>query len=137
VAVYDYRIAATWNVALNSLTNIETITPTGDKRFYPPDAYGSFVKGIPRKRGDGTVTYSGFPSVKWHWRRMTRKQHQYLMDTYGSGGYTGKVTIYTTTDNPGSYERYNAIINIPQPAEMKKNFSNFECEVTFSDLVAL
>lgn len=137
MALYDYRIGAGWNLPLGSLTNIETIIPTNDVAFYAPQSWGSFDDGAVRLRPDGSIYHAGFASVHWSWRRMTRAQYQYLRDTYCSGGRSGTVTIYTRTDTEATYERYNAVMQVPKMPEANPNFTNFGCEVLMVRLVAL
>lgn len=135
---YSYRLGVGHSVALGSLTNIETITPTGGTRFYPPDCYGSYNPGVAKVRTDGQLYFAGFPSVQWRFRRLTWVQHRYLMTTYCSSGYSGKVTIYTTTDNPNTYARYNAIMVLPKLSDSQKNFTIFaDYVITFIKMVAL
>lgn len=135
----DYRIAAGWGVQLASLTNIESIVPTSDRAFVPPDVYGSYDPGQIRIRADGTVYLAGFTSVRWRFSVMTRAQHRYLQTTYCNSSYSGKVTIYTRTDaGSATYTRYNAILILPKLPELQKRFTGFEgVTLTFTRLVAL
>lgn len=119
MALYDYRIKAGWNQALVDLVNIEDITPSTDVAFYPPEGISSFTPGAFRVRGDGLVTTAGYGSVTWVFGLLTRLQYKYLMDTYGGGGYSGKVTIYTRV-GASAYGRYNAVIRIPPSSELKR-----------------
>lgn len=132
---YQYMIAANYNVALNSLTNIETIKPTNDLYyFFAPKAYGFYDPGQRKVRGDGTILMVGFPVVTWVFDVITRLQHEYLIATYSTGGnsYSGKVTINTRLGT-SSYSRMNAIINIPKPIEADGPtyaFRNYRVEFT-------
>src|SRR5690242_3219496 len=96
MTVSSYKIAAGYNVALNSLVNIETIKPTNDQYFYAPKAipYGS--PGVKRVKLDGVGYRAGYPSVDWQFGVLTRAQYEYLKTTYCAGGYSGQVTVYTT-----------------------------------------
>lgn len=132
---YNYAIASGWNVAANSLVNIETIKPTGDiYYFFAPKAYGYYDPGKRTVRGDGTITVVGFPTVAWIWDVVTRLQHEYLIATYSTGGntYSGKVTINTRLGT-STYVRMNAVIIIPKPIESDGPtyaFRNYRVEFT-------
>lgn len=124
--VYDNRIGAGHNLPLGSLANIETIQPTGDVNFYPPESYGNYDPGVAKYRTDAHVAFSGFNKTVWRWRgKITRKQARYLQDTYCGGGYSGDVTIYTELDNPGTYVRCNAVMNLTKLTGATKNFTVF------------
>lgn len=125
MAVYDYRIAAGHNVALNSLVNIEDITPAGDRPFFPPKAYGYYNAGQYRIRGDGTLYIAGFASLTWLFDVLTRKQYEYLRDTYCNGGFSGKVTLYTRLGRL-AYSRMNAIMILPSPSATDGGYFAFK-----------
>lgn len=125
MARYDYRIGAGHNLPLGSLTNIEAITPSGDVTFYAPQSWGNYDPGQYKMRGDGRVYVSGHEVTHWRWRSMTRKQYQYLQDTYCGGGQSGTVTAYTLLDNPGTYERCNATMILPKLPDAGPNFSRY------------
>lgn len=139
MALYDYRIAATYNQALGSLVNVETIKPTGDRYFYAPMAYGFASPGVQKVRLNGVGYRAGFPYVIWYFKVATRAQYEYLSSTYCSSGYSGQVTIYTTLGK-STYARYNAVLILPSTAEQEGGeFFAFRSglRVTFSHLVAL
>lgn len=128
---YNYSIGAGHGLPVGSLTNIETITPSGDVQFYPPASYGSYNPGQYIIRGDGSVYLSGYPSTEWVWSgspggKITRAQIRYLQETYCNNGYSGPVTILTTTDDPGVYQRTNATMILPKLPEGGKNFTVFQ-----------
>lgn len=123
MAFYQYSIAATWNVALGSLINIENITPSGDRAFRAPKAYGLQDAGIIKISGNGLDFKSGYPFVIWRFDVLTWKQYEYLKTTYCAGGNRGKVTVYTRTSiTSGTYTRYNAIIVVPKQIETDGEF---------------
>lgn len=132
--VYDYRIAAGHNVALASLVNIESLAPAGDVAFYPPRSFGTYTAGAVRVRTDGRVYLAGYPSVVWRFGLLTRAQFRYLQTTYCGGGYSGAVTIYTRLDNAAQYKRCNAIMVLPQLAELNNDalvkFRDVEIKMT-------
>src|SRR5512135_1522427 len=94
---FSYLIAANYNVALASLVNIETITPTNDRAFYPPMARGYALRGLRKGRLNGVGFRSGFWKVTWFFKVATYAQYEYLSTTYCGGSLSGQVTIYTTT----------------------------------------
>lgn len=136
--LYDYRIAAGSNVALNSLTKITTIKPTGDTYyFYSPIAIGYFDPGKPNVRGDGLLSFNGYSSVTWVFRVMTRLQLDYARTTWCNGGWSGPVTIYSTTGGI-AYARYNAVLILSLPAQFDGSFyANKNVKMVMTQLVAL
>ena len=137
MTVSSYKIAAGYNVALNSLVNIETIKPTNDQYFYAPKAipYGS--PGAKKVKLNGVSYRSGYPYVDWLFGVLTRAQYEYLKTTYCSGGYTGLVTVYTTVSG-STYARYNAVIDVPETAAITDGFYAYKnVAVRLSHLVAL
>lgn len=134
----QYAIAAGNNVALISLVNIETITPPGDQyHFFPPKAKGYYDPGQPNVRGDGLIGFNGFPSVVWIFDVMTRLQLTYAKTTWCNGGWSGLVTIYTTTGD-NTYARYNANLLISLPNTFDGSFyANKGVKLAFTRLVAL
>lgn len=134
----QYAIAAGSNVAQNSLVNIETIKPMGDTHFfYAPKAIGFYDPGQPNVRGDGLLSFNGFASVAWKFPVMTRLQLAYARTTWANGGWSGLVTIYTTTGNT-TYARYNANLLISLPNTFDGSFyANKDVSLVFTRLVAL
>lgn len=120
---YQYALASGYNQPIGSLVNIETIKPSGDVYFYPPEGLGNFDPGQEKVRTNGLAFYSGFNETKWTWRgKITLAQARYLMDTYCNGGYSGTVTVLTTTDNKETYTRLNAVMKLPKLPEATRNF---------------
>lgn len=136
--IQDYRIAAGHDVALGSLINIETIKPSGDtKYFYSPQAIGNYDPGSPNVRGDGLFSFNGKPSTVWFLAAATRKQLAYARATWANGGWSGYVTIYTTTGDE-TYARYNANMLISFYNVMDgKYFANKGMQLTMTGLVGL
>lgn len=136
---FSYLIAANYNVALASLVNIETITPTNDRAFYPPMAYGYASPGVRKGRLNGLGFRAGFPRVVWFFKAATRGQYEYLSTTYCGGSLSGLVTIYTTVGK-STYARYNAVMDLPATEEAPGGeFFAFTggLRVTFTHLVAI
>lgn len=122
MAIYSYAIAV-GNDNAAGLVNIENITPSGDKTFYPPAGVGTYDPGQFRLRGDQTLYISGHASCEWVFRKLTRAQVRYLMDTYCGSSYSGKVTITTKTDNANTYANYNAVMILPKLNESGRNYT--------------
>lgn len=133
----QYKIAATYNVALNSLVNIEAIKPTSDQYFYAPKAipYGS--PGIKRVKLDGVSYRAGYSAVDWLFAVLTRLQYEYLRNTFCAGGYSGQVTIYSTLSS-SVYQRFNAVIDVPETIAISDGFYAYKnVAIHFTHLVAL
>lgn len=112
----NYQIAVGWNNA-GALAGLEGVLLANDfLPFKTHRSWGTYLPGESIVRGDGTVVFDGYPSCQWIFAGMTRLQLQYLQDTYCSGGYSGKVTIRTATDNVNTstgapaFENYNAVM---------------------------
>lgn len=135
-ALYDYQLAVGNNNAAG-LVNIQTITPAGDRAFWPPDAFSSYDPGTFRIRGDGTVTLAGFASTTWVFGVLTRAQLTYLSDTYCSGGWSGLVTVRTRIGRT-TYANYNAVLTLTKPRDSQRRFTKFlDYRVEFTRMVAL
>lgn len=120
--VYQFKIAAGWNVSAGSLVNIEVIKPTGSQYFYPPDPNPGYDDGNENVRGDQMVAFNGFPSVPWRFMILYRTQWYYLYHTINGDSLTGKVTINTLTNKDTTYTRLNAIMDLPKLSGSQKNF---------------
>lgn len=138
MSVYQYAIAAGHDNAVN-LVNIETIKPTGDKFFVPPQAYSSFDDGILRVRADVARYTTGRKSFTWPLRVLTVAQYRYLMTNYSTGGnsYSGLVTVKTR--NPaGAYANFNATLFLPELPDLTRRYLTFrDITLIFADAVAI
>lgn len=137
--IYDYRLAANYNVALGSLVNIENITATGDKfKFHPPQAYGFGTPGQRVGRLTGVGFRRGFPYTGWLFGFMSRNQYDYLSATYCGGTLEGTITIYTRVGKL-AYARYNAVMSLPAPPESpgSEMFAFKNITIGMSHLVSL
>lgn len=117
-AIYpEYQLAAGNNNAAG-LQPIEYILAALDTArpgipAFPPKAWARYTPGTAKIRGNGVVTFSGYPVAEWPVGFVTRTQARGLMTTYCSSGYSGLVTVRTRTDNPASYANYNAVMILP------------------------
>lgn len=133
-----HAIGVGYGVALASLVNWETITPGGTVPFSPVKAWGNYTKGVKRVRQDGMLYIAGDDSLGWLWTGVYHKQFAYVMTTYCNGGYTGKVTIYTITETPDTYARFNAILTLPLLSELDwQGRATRTVSLLFSRLAAL
>jgi len=133
----SYAIAAGYNVALNSLVNIERIKPNGDtKYFYGPKAMGFYSPGAPNVRGDGLLSFNGSAKVDWLFDVMTRLQLDYARTTWCNGGWSGYVTIYTTLGGL-TYSRCNANLIIMPESYDGEFFADRKVKFNMTGLVAL
>ena len=133
----NYKIAAAHNNTAG-LVSIELITPSNDRAFVYPSAYGSYRKGVRKVRPAAQVYFSGFASVVWTFSLMTKAQFYYLQTTYCANGYSGEVTVKTRTENPDVYSNYNATIVLPDMPESRKRGRVFiDVPVVFATLVFL
>lgn len=138
--LYQYKLAAGYNNAAG-LVNIESIIPTGDRAFSPPQGYASFSPGVLRVRADGLRYVAGFQTILWIFSLLTAAQWRYLQDTYTVGGnsYSGKVTVANRNED-GSYSNYNAIIYVPPLPELASNrkWLNYrDVEIRFARAVTI
>lgn len=136
----EYRIASGWNNA-SALTGLEGVFVANDfLPFKTFKSWGTYSPGDPVVRGDGTIVFDGYPSCSWVFGIITRLQVQYLQDTYCGGGYSGKVTIRTSTDNVNAttalpaYENYSAVMRL-SPVGERKYYKQYV--ISFTRLVAL
>lgn len=113
----DYQLAVGHDNALG-LAAIEGVLPGGETRaFIAPTVRGGYTEGQQIIRGDGSVTFAGFPVVVWTFSWVTFGQREYLRTTYCGGGWSGEVTVRTRLTAGGAYANYNATLLLPQPGE--------------------
>jgi hypothetical protein len=125
MAIYQFAIAAGWNVALGSLTNVENLVTSDHRHFYPPDVFPGYDDGHENVRGDEMVSFNGFPGVPWRFSLFYSIQRYYLYHTINSDSNTGKVTINTLINKgDSSYTRGNAIMYLPPLSQSQKNYTN-------------
>lgn len=109
------------------LTAIETVLAGFDSTTFPgfpgvpPSHWGRFTRGGMVIRGNGLVTFRGYPTTEWPFGFLSRAQVRGLMDTYCGGSYSGLVTVRMHTDDPDNYENYNAVMILPQLSEIQPN----------------
>jgi hypothetical protein len=128
------KLAAGFDVALGSLVDITTITPTSDEPFADPKELPLYDDGILKIRGDGLVTTQGFATVVWMFTRATYAQYRWLRTQYCSNGLSGPVTILTRLGGSTSTTRMNAIMVLPKPSEVKSEFRYQQLNVRFTRL---
>lgn len=129
-----YKLAAGFDVALGSMIDITTITPSGDEPFSDPKVLPLYIDGIVKIRGDGLVTTQGFAAQPWFWTRMTYKQYYYLRTTYCSNGLSGPVTVMVNVGANTTLTRMNAIMILSTPKDIKSEFRFQDVLVMFTRL---
>jgi hypothetical protein len=116
----NYQIAAGNNNAAGLVTLEGTQADAEDypRTFGTVRSYGFYDPGLQRVKPSGEKQFSGYPTTSWQLAVVTKAQEKYLRDTYCSGGYSGLVTVRTTTDNnDDSFANYNAVIWLPKLSE--------------------
>ncbi len=119
---YSYAIASGHNVALVSLTNIETLwlpytmgieVPVISNPVNPYPVKSRMGSG--RIRGDGDIDH------EWLVSSLPLAALDYLIDTLlvtsGNVVKSKAVTIYTRKHDRGAYARYNTYLTLPAPEE--------------------
>lgn len=140
----NYQLAVGWGNA-GALAGLEGILIANDFQPYKAHrSWGTYSPGEAVIRGDGTIVFDGYPSCQWVFAGMTRLQLQNLQDTYCGGGYSGKVTIRTATDNVNTangapaFENYNAVMLLTPLREASYSQRIYrQYAINFTRLVAL
>lgn len=115
----DYKLAPNWD-NFGDLATLEG-TEAPDGLLFPyPNAYFKYSPGEVRTRADGTYHYVGFPYTDWGYSYLTKSQVRYIQDTYCNGGYSGKVTVQTRTDDPDFYQIFNAVLLLPKHSDSSR-----------------
>lgn len=121
MAIYDYRIASGWNVALASLTNVEDIPAF---KVYP--GVGLAPKTQPVNRYpirvvalDQRVYGDGTPVLDWLFEYLPVAAVYYIENTLHSGGTVvgAANTIYTRQHDLLTYARYNVYSELFVPGD--------------------
>lgn len=123
MAVYDFRIATGWNVALGSLTNVEALPKQSGYRFFPPTIVPGYDDGEERFPGDGSLYLEGYPFVPWFMGDFRYPLWSYFFLTINAGLRRNKVTIYTPLYPGGSPVRRNAWMHLPKPTHAATDFN--------------
>lgn len=121
------------------LTNIEAILVDGNY-FVAADDLGNWSFGTPVLYGDQTNGTQGIASTSWISGNITFAQYNYIYTTLLGGSISGRVTVRTRVNTPGTYANYNAILTIKSPAEIRANktavgYINFVWEFTGMTLI--
>lgn len=110
---YSYAIAAGWNVALGSLTNVETLLGV-PPRTQPIDRFPVRTRTLSSEVGEGALFHV------WEFDEGLKKAKlKIIEDTYLTNGTVVKaqVTINTREHIRDTYTRWNAWIFLPQPGQ--------------------
>jgi hypothetical protein len=131
---HDYQIAVGFDNTAG-LTPVTSITD-GSTNFYEPSALGSFSNGRGGIASDGGLFFDGFKTLVWN-MTMTTKQYVYWRTTYAGGGYSGNVTIRTTTEQSDTYANYNAVMLVPQVNETERQGDYYTIAIRMTRLVLI
>jgi len=109
-----YGLAAGFDAYDYQRINLEGYDPSaGGGAFQALRAYGTHSPGQVIIRGNQTVSFAGFPSVQWIQAFVDYANERWAMDTFCNGGYSGNVTVWTTTETPNVIEKWNAVLRLP------------------------
>lgn len=139
--IYSYAWATGHDVALASLTNIETDLATyAPGRTLAPRTQA--VARFPQRliSLDGVEVGFGDISHEWTFAALPADAFQYIVSTYcNSDGSGAAVTIYTRRHDLDNYGRYNAYLAYPQPIEdySYRNQYVLDVRLRFTGLEAL
>lgn len=114
-------ICAGYNQPLGNLLPIALIKVNGIA-FAEPKTQYFYTPGKRLIRADGSVYNSGFAEAVWNFGILTFDQLAYLQTNYCSGGWSGNITVLTTTIGT-TLSRLNAQLILPQPSELKAHMS--------------
>lgn len=133
-----FAIGAGHDVPYGSLTLVTNLVIPGSEPFGMPLAIPLWSDGDIRVRLDYALDPRGYPDTAWLFGFMYWPQYTFLRTTYCNGGLSGEVTIYTTVEGGESYERLNATMWLPTPAEISGQNGHWykETKVRFVDLQA-
>lgn len=120
--IYEYAWAIGTDVALMSLTNVETdlspYTPSSlsipAPKAQPPNFYPNRTVAL-----DGTVVGDGLATLEWVFDALPVAAFQYIVTTYMTAGGSTAMTINTRLRDVGesTYGRYNCNLEYPLPGE--------------------
>ena len=128
---YQYMIGAGYDLPLGSLTNVELIVDDNGVYCYPPASFGEYMPGAPATRFDGLEYERGRPSTDWPWTGangngyLTYSGAETIRNDYFNGNWSGSLTVYTPTDESGTYARFNAVGTIRKMPDSGANFKTF------------
>ena len=135
MATYDYKIAV-GNDNAAGLTLVSSLVDGTGEAFYMPNGLGFYSEGNVTTNADGSVSITGFASTTWR-MSMTSTQYDFWRTTYCAGGYSGLVTIRTTTTQYNSYANFNAVMVVPQVADVQRSGYVYTVDVRMTRMVAL
>lgn len=128
-----YGIAAGWNATEADRINIQGYTPAVDGAFPFPylHSYGTYSPGQLVIRGDQSSYFQGFPSLSWTFNALDFVNQRWGVDEFCNGGYSGQVTVWTTTDTPNVIEKWNAVLRMPTLPNIPNNIPTFNATWLF------
>jgi hypothetical protein len=121
MALLDHQIAVGNNNAAG-LVLFTSLTDSDGNRFPAVAGLGTYDPGLPVRRGDYSVSYDGTEYLEWVVQRWFDTQYKAFKTTYVSSSlrvFTAPVTIRTNTELVATFANYNAVLELPTPAELK------------------
>lgn len=119
-----YALAPGWNNT-DDLVVIEGLTPFGETAIQAFQGWATYDPGSWIIRGDGSLYTAGYPTATWKFGWLSRDQLYYFMTTYGGSGYSGQVTVATTSDIPDTLTIYNAVMIIDKLPNQNPYFNQY------------
>lgn len=99
--------------------------------------WATYDPGVFTVRGDGTLSIQGYPTAQWQFSLLDKYQLHYFMDTYCNGGYSGLVSVQTTSDIPDTLVSFNSVMTIKKLPEQNPYFGYYlPATITFTRMVA-
>lgn len=132
-----YALAPGWN-NIEDLVVIEGLTPFGGTEIQQFQGWATYDPGQFIIRGDSSLYIAGYPTALWKFGWLSRDQLYYFMTTYGNAGYSGQVTVATTSDIPDVLTIYNAIMIIDKLPNQNNYFGQYlDATIRFTRMVAI
>lgn len=132
-----YALAPGWN-NIDDLVVIEGLAPFGETPIQAFRGWATYDPGQFVIRGDGTLYISGYPTAQWIFGWLSRDQLYYFQTTYGNAGYSGKVTVATTSDIPDTLTIYNAVLIIDKLPNQNPYFNQYlDAVIRFTRMVPI
>lgn len=123
---------------IDELVVIEGLQPFGETAIQGFRGWALYDPGQFIVRGDDTLYISGYPTTQWIFGWLSRDQLYYFQTTYGNAGYSGQVTVATTSDIPDTLTIYNATIKIDKLPNQNPYFTQYlDATIRFTRMVPI
>jgi len=132
-----YALAPGYNNQ-DELVVIEGLTPFGETPIQAFQGWATYDPGQFIIRGDGSLYISGYPTAEWKFAWLSRDQLYYFMTEYGNAGYSGPVTVLTTSDIPDTLITFNAMMVIDKLPNQNAYFDQYlDATIRFTRMVPI